>query len=70
MDKFAQKWTGKYPAAVKLRRSAWGESIAFLDYDVEICKIICRHEHDRVLERPPPARGTGSRGTSRTTPPP
>ncbi len=41
MDDFAQKWVGKYPAAVKLWRSAWGEFIPFLDYDVEIRKIIC-----------------------------
>jgi len=41
MDEFAEKWAGKYPAAVKLWRSAWGEFIPFLDYDVEIRKIIC-----------------------------
>lgn len=41
MDEFADKWVGKYPAAVKLWRSAWGEFIPFLDYDVEIRKIIC-----------------------------
>jgi putative transposase len=41
MDEFAEKWNGKYPAAVKLWRSAWGEFIPFLDYDVEIRKIIC-----------------------------
>jgi putative transposase len=41
MDEFAQKWVSKYPAAVKLWRSAWGEFIPFLDYDVEIRKIIC-----------------------------
>lgn len=32
---------GKYSAAVKLWRSAWGEFVPFLDYDVEIRKIIC-----------------------------
>lgn len=41
MDEFAYEWVGKYPAAVKLWRSAWGEFIPFLDYDVEIRKIIC-----------------------------
>ena len=41
MDEFADEWVGKYPAAVKLWRSAWGEFIPFLDYDVEIRKIIC-----------------------------
>ena len=37
----AEKWGTKYPAAVKLWRSAWSEFIPFLDYDVEIRKIIC-----------------------------
>jgi transposase-like protein len=41
MTEFAEKWQGKYPAAVKLWRSAWPEFIPFLDYDVEIRKIIC-----------------------------
>jgi transposase-like protein len=41
MDDFADKWQAKYPAAVNLWRSAWSEFIPFLDYDVEIRKIIC-----------------------------
>ena len=41
MTEFAEKWQGKYPAAVRLWRSAWSEFIPFLDYDVEIRKIIC-----------------------------
>jgi putative transposase len=41
MTEFAEKWQSKYPAAVKLWRSAWSEFIPFLDYDVEIRKIIC-----------------------------
>ncbi|MGV8966596.1 MAG: IS256 family transposase [Cellulomonas sp.] len=41
MGEFAEKWQAKYPAAVKLWHSAWGEFIPFLDYDVEIRKIIC-----------------------------
>lgn len=32
MDDFAEKWQGKYPAAVNLWRSAWSEFIPFLDY--------------------------------------
>lgn len=28
LDDFAEKWVGKYPAAVKLWRSAWGEYAA------------------------------------------
>lgn len=41
LDDFAERWGGKYPAAVKLWRNAWAEFIPFLDYDVEIRKIIC-----------------------------
>lgn len=41
LEDFAEKWNGKYPAAVKLWRNAWNEFIPFLDYDVEIRKIIC-----------------------------
>ena len=41
LEDFAEKWGSKYPASVKLWRSAWAEFIPFLDYDVEIRKIIC-----------------------------
>ncbi|MGL5857282.1 MAG: IS256 family transposase [Angustibacter sp.] len=41
LEDFAERWSGKYPAAVKLWRNAWTEFIPFLDYDVEIRKIIC-----------------------------
>lgn len=40
-DDFAGKWGGQYPAIISLWRSAWQEFIPFLDYDVEIRKIIC-----------------------------
>jgi transposase-like protein len=40
-DEFADRWAGRYPAIVKLWRSAWDEFIPFLDYDVEIRRIIC-----------------------------
>jgi putative transposase len=38
---FAEAWGGRYPAVVKLWQSAWAEFIPFLDYDVEIRRIIC-----------------------------
>jgi len=38
---FAQAWGGQYPAVVRLWRAAWEEFIPFLDYDVEIRRIIC-----------------------------
>jgi putative transposase len=40
-EEFAETWAGRYPAIIKLWRSAWAEFIPFLDYDVEIRKIIC-----------------------------
>lgn len=40
-EEFAERWGSKYPAAVKLWRTAWEEFIPFLDYDVEIRKVIC-----------------------------
>lgn len=41
LGEFAEKWQAKYPAAIRLWRSAWAEFIPFLDYDVEIRRIIC-----------------------------
>ncbi len=38
---FAEKWGGQYPAIVALWRSAWSEFVPFLDYDVEIRRVIC-----------------------------
>jgi len=38
---FAEAWGDRYPAVVRLWRSAWEEFIPFLDYDVEIRRIIC-----------------------------
>jgi putative transposase len=40
-EEFAEKWGARYPAIINLWRSAWEEFIVFLDYDVEIRKIIC-----------------------------
>ena len=40
-DEFTDKWGGRYPAIVGLWRSAWEEFIVFLDYNVEIRRVIC-----------------------------
>ena len=40
-DELVDKWGARYPAIVTLWRSAWEEFIPFLDYDIEIRKIIC-----------------------------
>jgi transposase-like protein len=36
-----EKWGAQYPAMIRLWRNAWAEFIPFLDYDVEIRKVIC-----------------------------
>ena len=40
-DEFTETWGQQYPAIVKLWRSAWSEFVPFLDYDVEIRRVIC-----------------------------
>jgi putative transposase len=40
-EEFDQKWGKPYPAISRLWRNAWSEFVPFLDYDVEIRKIIC-----------------------------
>jgi putative transposase len=60
-DEFADKWRSRYPAIVNLWRAAWEEFIVFLDYDVEIRKIICSTNAIESLNaryrRAVPARG-------------
>jgi putative transposase len=38
---FDAKWGTQYPAISKLWENAWSEFIPFLDYDVEIRRVIC-----------------------------
>ncbi|WP_438803332.1 IS256 family transposase [Frankia gtarii] len=38
---FTETWGDRYPAIIRLWRNAWEEFIPFLDYDVEIRKVIC-----------------------------
>jgi putative transposase len=40
-EEFAEKWGTPYPAIKRLWENAWSEFVPFLDYDVEIRKIIC-----------------------------
>jgi putative transposase len=39
-EDLAEQWGGKYPAIVRLWDNAWQEFIPFLDYDVEIRRVI------------------------------
>jgi transposase-like protein len=41
LDALDQKWGARYPAMIRLWRAAWSEFIPFLDYDVEIRRVIC-----------------------------
>jgi putative transposase len=40
-EEFTEKWSKPYPAITKLWQNAWSEFVPFLDYHVEIRKIIC-----------------------------
>jgi transposase-like protein len=35
-----EKWGKQYPAITGLWRNAWNESVPFLDYDIEIRKLL------------------------------
>jgi hypothetical protein len=39
-DELTQKWGQRYPAVIRLWDHAWAEFIPFLDYDVEIRRVI------------------------------
>jgi putative transposase len=41
LDELAEKWGAKYGAIVRLWENSWEEFIPFLDYDVEVRKVIC-----------------------------
>ncbi|WP_375401403.1 IS256 family transposase [uncultured Amnibacterium sp.] len=41
LDELAEKWSTRYRAMIGLWENAWAEFIPFLDYDVEIRKVIC-----------------------------
>jgi putative transposase len=41
LDELDEKWGKKYRAVIRLWRNAWTEFVPFLDYDVEIRRVIC-----------------------------
>jgi putative transposase len=41
LDQLAEAWGSRYGAIIRLWENAWSEFIPFLDYDVEIRKVIC-----------------------------
>jgi transposase-like protein len=40
-DELADTWGRRYPAITRLWESAWEEFIPFLDYDIEIRRVLC-----------------------------
>jgi putative transposase len=41
LEELEEKWGGKYGAIIRLWRNAWEEFIPFLDYDIEIRRVLC-----------------------------
>jgi transposase-like protein len=41
LDELTEKWGTKYGAIVRLWENSWEEFIPFLDYDIEIRRVIC-----------------------------
>ena len=41
LDDLAGQWGTKYPAIIRLWENAWNEFIPFLDYDIEIRRVLC-----------------------------
>ncbi len=41
LDELTEKWGQRYPAVIRLWHNAWNEFIPFLDYDVEIRRVLC-----------------------------
>jgi putative transposase len=40
-DELTEAWEQRYPAIIRLWDNAWEEFIPFLDYDLEIRRVIC-----------------------------
>jgi putative transposase len=41
MDHVTEVWGARYPAVIRLWENAWEEFIPFLDYNIEIRRVIC-----------------------------
>jgi len=41
LDAMEDKWGARYPAMLRSWRAAWTEFVPFLDYDLEIRKVLC-----------------------------
>jgi len=50
-QEFDDQWGQRYPAITRMWRSAWTEFVPFLDYDVEVRRVISRHQRHREPQR-------------------
>lgn len=41
LEELEAKWGTRYPAIIRMWRSAWTEFVPFLDYNIEIRRVIC-----------------------------
>src|ERR1700753_2112916 len=41
LELLEDNWGARYPAMIRLWRNAWTEFVPFLDYDIEIRRMIC-----------------------------
>ena len=41
LDQLTETWGSRYPAVIRLWENAWEQFIPFLDYDIEIRKVLC-----------------------------
>lgn len=41
LDDLAERWGDRYPAVVRLWENAWTEFVPFLDYELEIRRVLC-----------------------------
>ncbi|WP_369819264.1 transposase [Tessaracoccus sp. ZS01] len=69
-EDFAEKWGKAYPAMIRLWRSAWAEFVPFLDYDLEIRKVLCSTNAIKSLSARFRRAVGGHEDTSPTSKPP
>ena len=60
LDELEEKLGKKYGAMIRLWRGAWNEFVPFLDYDMEIRKVLCSINVRGLCRWGP---GCGSQGT-------
>ena len=65
LDDLAERWGQRYGAIIRLWHNAWEQFIPFLDYDIEIRKVLCSTNAIESLN----AR-TGGRSRPAATSPP